>query len=213
MPVYRDIFHASQVLTRRRLLCRKTRSRRLSSGAAAHQSPLSLPSTSLPTSSSTLSLQSSSSFLSSHLSSSSSSLGLSAAPSATPPAAPETHAVMSREAFSWILKDLKSQVMSLVVEFLFLLDGGLLSNAAHDANLRHSSSSHTSSGHASQESSSALLPANQTVLGGRDIGQINHKARGGGYGGKAGSRMDGGEDGGAGSSASRIEVATREVRS
>ncbi|KAL8437810.1 hypothetical protein ACSSS7_000691 [Eimeria intestinalis] len=46
---------------------------------------------------------------------------------------------MAREAFSWLLKDLKAQLCSLLLEFLYLVDGGLLSNAAHEASLRGSS--------------------------------------------------------------------------
>ncbi|KAL8448460.1 hypothetical protein Emed_003794 [Eimeria media] len=45
---------------------------------------------------------------------------------------------MAREAFSWLLKDLKAQLCSLLLEFLYLVDGGLLSNAAHEASLRGS---------------------------------------------------------------------------
>ncbi|KAL8427965.1 hypothetical protein Efla_004223 [Eimeria flavescens] len=48
---------------------------------------------------------------------------------------------MAKEAFSWLLKDLKAQVCSLLLEFLYLVDGGLLSNAAHEAAIRRSSSS------------------------------------------------------------------------
>ncbi|KAL8273818.1 hypothetical protein Esti_002292 [Eimeria stiedai] len=46
---------------------------------------------------------------------------------------------MAREAFSWLLKDLKAQLCSLLLEYFYLVDGGLLSNAAHEASLRGSS--------------------------------------------------------------------------
>ncbi|CDJ38831.1 hypothetical protein, conserved [Eimeria tenella] len=48
---------------------------------------------------------------------------------------------MAKEAFSWLLKDLKAQLCSLLREFLLLVDGGFLTNVAHEAAVRSSSSS------------------------------------------------------------------------
>lgn len=141
MPFF--FLFSSQVLTRRRLLCRKPKTRRStsqthqSSNPGTHNHPslsfASIPPTFAPSLSSPFQTSSS-------LSSSFSSNLPSPNNNASQPHPATSAAVMSREAFSWILKDLKSQVTSLVVEFLFLLDGGLLSNVAHDASLRHSSS-------------------------------------------------------------------------
>eukprot|EP00921_Rhytidocystis_pertsovi_P003071 GHVQ01005118.1.p1 GENE.GHVQ01005118.1~~GHVQ01005118.1.p1 ORF type:complete len:689 (+),score=60.57 GHVQ01005118.1:272-2338(+) len=45
---------------------------------------------------------------------------------------------MSREAFSWLLKDLQSQICSVVVEFLMILDDGFLTYSAQEAKARGS---------------------------------------------------------------------------
>ncbi|CDJ62607.1 hypothetical protein ENH_00019860 [Eimeria necatrix] len=57
-----------------------------------------------------------------------------------------TDYVMAKEAFSWLLKDLKAQLCSLLREFLLLVDGGFLTNVAHEAAVRSSSSSSSSRG-------------------------------------------------------------------
>lgn len=82
---------------------------------------------------------------------------------------------MAKEAFSWLLKDLRAQICSLLLEFLYLVDGGLLSNTAHEAFLRssrssskggkrtHSSSSSSSSG-AGEDAEDTPVGASATLI-------------------------------------------------
>ncbi|EPR60186.1 general transcription factor IIH polypeptide 4 GTF2H4 [Toxoplasma gondii GT1] len=154
-----------KVLSRRRLLCRRTKSRR---------SLLALP-TVAPAPS----------------------VSQAAYGGPPSPTAPTSAAAMSREAFSWILKDLKSQVNSLVVEFLFLLDGGVLTNAAHDAGGRSSGpNSAPASGGSDREKSSSCGKR-------QAVGQAGAAHRAGEL-----SKEDNREGG----SANRIEAATNDMK-
>ncbi|CBZ54742.1 hypothetical protein NCLIV_051680 [Neospora caninum Liverpool] len=169
-----------KVLNRRRLLCRRTKSRR---------SLLTLPVSPSPPPSSSLS----------------SAVSPAASlhpPAAQPAPAAASAAAMSREAFSWILKDLKSQVNSLVVEFLFLLDGGVLTNAAHDAGGRSNGPLH------SAPAAGAAADREQKSNGYAKRQQTGHAA------GAAGHRADlsGKEEGREGGSANRIEAATNDMK-
>lgn len=82
-----------------------------------------------------------------------------------------TEYVMAREAFSWLLKDLRAQLCSLVLEFLFLVDGGLLSNAAHEAAIRSSNDNARSKGSKSSNKTNSNSWAEEGSTAGEDMDQ------------------------------------------
>ncbi|PFH37093.1 general transcription factor IIH polypeptide 4 GTF2H4 [Besnoitia besnoiti] len=182
-----------KVLNRRRLLCRRTKSRR---------SLLTLPVSPAQPVASMSSLASAPP--------GASPLHATLSASAASPTAPTSAAAMSREAFSWILKDLKSQVNSLVVEFLFLLDGGVLTNAAHDAGGRGSGAAHhqasLAGAGAGGEGGGELAKSNGHGAGKRHQGLQGVGSRAAAHTGK------GADEGREGASAAQIEAATKDMK-
>lgn len=114
---------------------------------------------------------------------------------------------MSREAFSWLLKDLRSQVKSLVVEFLLLLDGGLLTNAAYEALVRVATANEKSRG---GKGGASLFPG----VAGAGLSFVEEKEKEGNAAAQRGSASQAAETAASPreSNSTKLQTAEREAR-